>query len=280
MMESQTAMAQNGSAETTADDNDRWITRKKFECRWLPHGAYTLIPTTLATLAWIASLSQDGCDYARLEGSSVIELTGGEESPWLEVGMSAFRMPQYEVTSDKYIIDYKEDCISYGDVKLGVAFEAARIFAFTALVFGGGGALFLWFSSCFVFGPGSWKWAGYEVAIAAFFQVLAFCWYDNDICKKSGNTCTPHYGSNSDIIAFVFWLCAAGLIFRKYPEPTEKVSNRQGSDGGAPTEPQVEGLELPVAGSTNVQRMELANDPGANAIQKNVKASEEDAEII
>lgn len=227
------------------------------------------MPTTLATLAWIASLSQDGCDYARVEGAVVQDLAFISDAPWIEVGMSAYRIPQYETTEEKWFIDYKEDCIGYGSYSVGFAFEAARIFSFLALVFGGGGALFLWFSSCFVFGPSTWKWAGYEVAAAVFFQLLAFSWYGSNLCKN-GNSCSPHYGSNSDIIALIFWSCAAVLIFRKYPTPVPK-------EGEEVDNVNVGDLELPMEGQSNVARMELANDPGT---QKNVKATEDDAEII
>ena len=123
-----------------------------------------------------------------------------------------------------------------------------------------------------MFGPSTWRWAGYEVATAAFFQVLAFSWYGSNLCKN-GSSCKPHHGSNSDIIALMFWLCAAVLIFRKYPLPVSKNADDEQNS----SEIVAGDLELPVEGQSNVQRMELANDPGSPKI---VKATEEDAEII
>jgi len=246
--------------------------------RMLPHGAYTLIPTTLATLAWIASLSQDGCDYARLEGPIVGDLTGNlEDIPFLEVGMKAFRIPKYDVNAGKFEIVYAEDCMGYGDYEVGFAFEMARVFAFLALVFGGGGALFLWFSSCFVFGPSTWKWAGYEVAIATFFQILAFCWFGSDLCKNGG-TCTAHYGAHSDIIALIFWCISAVLIFRRYPSPLINEADDV-VDIPPPTGTVLNAdLELPVAGDANVTLPASSNNVAAPVT--NVKATEDDAEII
>lgn len=262
-----------------ADERSSGLTMGKYECRLLPHGAYTLVPTTFATLAWIASLSQDGCDYARLSGKNVEALTGQDIFPYLEVGMSAYRIPKWDPADESWSINYHDECESYDDFKVGAAFELARIFAFLALVFGGGGALFLWFSSCFVFGPSTWRWAGYEVALASFFQILAFSWFGSDLCSGD-SSCTMHYGSNSDIIALMFWFCSAVLIFRKYPTPTPKTSGNQNANGGT-TE---DGLELPIAGDANVVVESNDSNPAlqrdAPEIKLDVKAAEEDAEII
>lgn len=205
------------------------------------------------------------------------KLTGASGYPYLEVGMSAYRIPVWDPVEASWSINYHDDCISYGEFEVGAVFELSRIFAFLALVFGGGGALFLWFSSCFVFGPSTWRWAGYEVALASLFQILAFSWFGSSLCGGD-NSCTMHYGSNSDIIALIFWFCSAVLIFRKYPTPTPK--------NGAPVvtnaNDDTSELELPIAGDANVVVESNDSNPALNApdINRNVKAAQEDAEII
>lgn len=190
-------------------------------CRLLPHGGYTLIPATLSTMAWIASLSQDGCDYARLSGSSVVALTNSDTIPFLEVGFNGYRNPDYDPTKGEWKVDYTSNCNEYDGVDIDISWRLAQAFAFVALVFGGGAALFLWFSSCFVFGPGTWRWAGYEVLAASLFQAASFIWFNNAMCK-SGNNCGLFFGSKADIVAASFWFASAIFIFVRYPIPGDK----------------------------------------------------------
>jgi len=187
--------------------------------RLLPHGGYTLIPAVLSTVAWLSSLSQDGCDYARLTGFIVAEATQSTAVEFLEVGLTAYREPVLE--GDEWHIQYTGTCLAYDETifKQDVYWTAAKAFAFIALVLGGGGALFLWFSSCFVFSRGTWKWAGYEVLLASIFQLLSFLWFATAICNTGDSQCTPSYGSKADIAAAGLWLTSALTIFCRYPVP-------------------------------------------------------------
>jgi hypothetical protein len=69
----------------------------------------------------------------------------------------------------------------------GVRFPSLLFFAFLALVLGGGGALFVWCSTCFVFSKGTWRWTGYELLLASLCQAMTFVWFGTQIC--TWNTC-------------------------------------------------------------------------------------------
>lgn len=194
--------------------------------RLLPHGGYTLIPAVLSTVAWLASLSQDGCDYARLEGYVVASVTKSTSVEFLEVGFAAYREPVLE--GEEWKIQYTGTCLAFDENFIQDAYwMAAKAFAFLALVLGGGGALFLWFSSCFVFSRGTWKWAGYEVLLASISQLLSFLWFATSICNTGDSTCAPSYGSKADIAAAALWLIAAVSIFCKYPSPKQPHEEEQ-----------------------------------------------------
>lgn len=192
-------------------------------CTLLPHGGYALIPTVLTTCAWLSSIFQDGCDYAIVNGPIVQTMTGDENLPWLEVGFAAFRKPRFDDESQTWAVTYSGSCVDYNPDRLEFdpAWKAAKGFAFLALVLGGGGALFLWFSACCVFSKATWRWAGYEVLLAGTFQTMAFMWYGNDLCQHR-NSCTFGWGSKADVVASVFWCLAALSIFCKYPIPRSK----------------------------------------------------------
>lgn len=81
--------------------------------RLLPHGGYTLIPATLSTVAWLASLSQDGCDYAKMTGFFVAEATQSASVEFLEVGFTAYRQPVLE--GDDWKIQRTGECLAYDE---------------------------------------------------------------------------------------------------------------------------------------------------------------------
>jgi hypothetical protein len=229
-------------------------------------------------VAWLASLAEDGCEYAKVSGgpdsilgSNGFNVLDGVDNPppLLEIGFSGWRHPiYYPDESDEgqglgvWKANVSGSCLMFptvtvdrtnsetGDIDITTLFspdmlmdtswQTSKIFAFLSLVFGGGGALFLWFSSCFVFGPGSWRIAGYELLLAFVFQSLAFVWFNTSICSGSAtsasatasatlttynnnncnNTCSLFVGSRTDIMATVFWLVSAISIFYKYPTPS------------------------------------------------------------
>lgn len=193
--------------------------------RVLPHGKYSLMPAVLTTVAWLASLFQDKCDFGRVTGDIVATLSGADDTPFLEFGFAAYREPIFDGNTGKWHVVYTGKCLEYpeGDdiVDQDVSWNAAKICAFFASVLGGGGTFFLWFSTCCIFGRATWRLAGYEVLLAAIFQSLAFLWFTTDMCQDPGNDCSLFWGSNADIVATCFFSLAALLIFCYYPVPKE-----------------------------------------------------------
>eukprot|EP00579_Thalassiosira_antarctica_P014966 CAMPEP_0201934242 /NCGR_PEP_ID=MMETSP0903-20130614/33229_1 /ASSEMBLY_ACC=CAM_ASM_000552 /TAXON_ID=420261 /ORGANISM="Thalassiosira antarctica, Strain CCMP982" /LENGTH=89 /DNA_ID=CAMNT_0048474407 /DNA_START=114 /DNA_END=379 /DNA_ORIENTATION=+ len=66
-----------------------------FNCRMMPHGGPVLFPIVLTTLGLCAILADDGCDYARLRGAAVEMLTGSSVVPYVDCGLSAYRIPGF-----------------------------------------------------------------------------------------------------------------------------------------------------------------------------------------
>lgn len=210
---------------TTINDNER---TPRTPCTCLPHGFYTLIPITLSFAAWVASLSQDGCDFATVSGPIISQLMVDEEKsnsvPYLEFGFNGYRIPMLDSENDgeQWYIDYTSKCHDYGEdfVVRDIYWEISRAFSFLSLVLGGGGAIFLWFSGCFIFSPATWRWTGYEILVAAMFQLGSFLWFQTTVCQDNpDNMCQLRFGSKSDIVAITFWLISAFAILIKYPSP-------------------------------------------------------------
>jgi hypothetical protein len=193
-------------------------------CRMLPHGSYSLIPAILSSMAWLASLFQDGCDFSKLTGPTVQQLAINPKVPWLEVGLAAYREPYLNTQSGNWEVVYSGACFAYpddGSVNRDTVWNAARAFDFVALVLGGGGCFFLWFATCCVFSRVTWRWAGYEVLLAAVAQCLSFLWFNTSLCHTEGNTCELFWGSKADIVSAVFWTVAAVSVFCHYPVPRD-----------------------------------------------------------
>ena len=185
----------------------------------LPHGWYSLGPPVLATMAWVSSLFQDGCDYAILRGDDVVQAYAAA-APFLEVGFDAYRIPEYDPDTNSWKIRYTGQCLDYPDTPVDIDSDpywtAAKFLDFMSAVLGGAGAFFLWFATCCVFSPGTWRWTGYEVGAAALCQWLTFLWFRNELCTTAGS-CSMSWGAKMDIVAGTFWAVAAILILAHYP---------------------------------------------------------------
>jgi len=191
-------------------------------CFKLPHGGYSLVPAVLTTMGWLAGLFQDGCDYSRLTGD-IVEQLATNGAPWVEVGYAAYREPKLNTEEGTYEVAYTGACERYPEdvVEQDAYWKASKGFAFLALVLGGAGTFFLWFSTCCVFSRGTWRLVGYEVLLAAFFQALSFLWFKTAMCQE--NTCSLFWGSKTDIVATSLWATAALCIFCYYPKPKDMV---------------------------------------------------------
>jgi hypothetical protein len=181
-------------------------------------------------MAWLASLFQDGCDFSKLTGPTVQDLAVNPSVPWLEVGFSAFREPYLNTQSGNWEVVYTGPCFAYpddGTVSQDTFWNVSRAFDFLALVLGGAGCFFLWFTSCCVFSRGTWRWTGYELLLASIFQSLSFLWFKTSLCHAPGNSCGLFWGSKADIVSAVLWMVAAFSIFCRYPVPRDQ----RGGDG-------------------------------------------------
>lgn len=199
-------------------------------CFLLPHGSYSLFVSTLCTLGWLASLFQDGCDYAHVRGPVVklLMVNATQIPPWLEFGIGAYRAPTYN--NKEWTTSFGGSCSLYPQEFMDEAWTTSRVFSFLALVLGGGGTLFLWCSTCFIFGRGTWRWTGYEILLASSCQGLSFVWFMTDICQW--NQCSLFWGSKADIAACVLWLVGGVLVICRYPQPDEwQDDNETGAPG-------------------------------------------------
>jgi hypothetical protein len=190
-------------------------------CSPLPHGIYSLMTAMLTTMGWIAALFENSCNFALIAGDIVNEVSV-QEVPFLQFGVQAYRAPQFNVDTTSWHTTRTGQCISYPtNVNIDLIWKISNAFTFAGLVLGGGATFYLWISTFCRFSRGSWRCAGYEVAAACFFQSLSFVWFATDVCTR--NHCMLSYGSKADIVAAVFWLLAAILIFTYYPKPKELI---------------------------------------------------------
>jgi len=206
-------------------------------CLLLPHGLYSLVITILVTTGWLAALFEDGCNYAKLSGDLISDLALSPDTPYVEVGLQAYRMPALNLQAEDWDPVFVGQCVAYPTtVTQDTPWNLAKGFSFLALVLGGGATFYLWISTCCRFSRGSWRWAGYEVAAACLFQLLSFVWFLTAMCQT--NTCELFYGSKADIASSLLWLLAAVLIFCHYPAPKEMVEgdgvlNTSSGSGGS-----------------------------------------------
>jgi hypothetical protein len=251
----------------------------------LPHGAYSLIPAVLTTMGWLASLFQDGCDFSRLSGTLVSEIASDSKAPWLEVGFAMYREPLYDPQTNQWNLVYSGQCLQYpGAVDIDGVWKISKGFAFLALVLGGGGTIFLWFSTCCVFSRGSWQWAGFEVMFACLFQALAFSWFRTSMCQE--NQCDLSWGSKGDIVATMLWFVSVIFVFAYYPQPKEYLDgdglmvdgaeNASGpsmtiESGGSSAEP-----ELRIS-TLSMEDIDFSNEPMA---QRSGQDSRQNAELL
>eukprot|EP00542_Grammatophora_oceanica_P017329 CAMPEP_0194048474 /NCGR_PEP_ID=MMETSP0009_2-20130614/27396_1 /TAXON_ID=210454 /ORGANISM="Grammatophora oceanica, Strain CCMP 410" /LENGTH=233 /DNA_ID=CAMNT_0038694339 /DNA_START=191 /DNA_END=892 /DNA_ORIENTATION=- len=222
-------------------------------------------------MAWMASVSQDGCDYSRVAGPAIQDLTNTITLPWIEVGFIAYRVPTYSAEDEVWFIDYNVGCVALEDSMVDGYWKAAKGFAFMALVLGGSGALFTWFSSCFIFSPATWRWAAYQILTASICQCLAFMWFATSFCKS--NSCDMFYGSKADILSAVLWLASAVMMIARYPSP------RKYNDDGSEIETAEEEVvpELPVDGDATARISTTTDDSTASTNGDSSTSSQKDA---
>ncbi len=218
----------------------------------LPHGGYTLIPATIATMAWMTSLSLDGCDYARLTGRSVEKITHSNIYPYIEIGYHSYRVPSFYTAFESWEVRFTDPCIPFDidfstsswslsnsqelltdgankqeindneiiDPTLGIFWSIGRMGHNIATIVGGGSALFLWVPCiCLSYTERTWRIGGLLLIIAAFFQLFSMVWFFNTLCMTRGSSCHFYYGSYASFASFGLYVIGFISVFWKYPSP-------------------------------------------------------------
>jgi len=189
----------------------------------LPHGGYPLLPATLSSMAWIASLSQDGCDYAKLSGSAAFGLTNTESIPWVAVGFNSYRIPEFYANEWQFY--YSNDCIPFPSQtdngwNSDSFWQFGSVMSTISTIIGGGGCLFLWTVALgLVVSKRTWRWGGIKFMIASACNILSFFWFANRQCVEEGSECSLLYGSKANTASLFFYAAASFSILTKYPDP-------------------------------------------------------------
>eukprot|EP00984_Skeletonema_dohrnii_P030101 scaffold21263_cov122-Skeletonema_dohrnii-CCMP3373.AAC.2 len=92
------------------------------------------MPTLLATIGWLATLTEDGCNYAIIEGAIVTEMTTNPDMPFLEVGLNRYR--EASLNDDgTWAIDYYQLCKYYNEdiVNIDGVWKFSKVMSFLAL---------------------------------------------------------------------------------------------------------------------------------------------------
>lgn len=220
-----------------------------FNCRTMPHGGTVLVPIVLVTLALCASLADDGCDYARLRGAAVEMLTGSSAVPFVDCGMTAYRIPGFYPVENTWRVVYTDECMPYEYMNLlaDTSWVAAEWLRFLSLVVGGTTTMFLWTSTCLTLRPNYWQAAGIGSAVACLCQMCSFVWFYTKLCHTSTTNfmdfeagrevemssklastvtteCSLFFGSKCVITSCVLWaVSSAVILLREYPLPVPKL---------------------------------------------------------
>jgi len=217
-------------------------------------GGFPLIPATLATMAWMTSLSLDGCDFSRLTGPAVTTLTESTIYPFVEVGFNSYRVPSFYASIESWESRYSDPCVPYSYLNLssnmrttdqeqlsaeqgqgpyeiqedinyfnpteGFFWSLGAMSHTIATIIGGSAALFLWVPCLFmVYTERAWRIGGLQLILASFFHLCSLVWFFNQLCMEKGSTCHWYYGSYSCIASFTLYVLSSTLVFLKYPNP-------------------------------------------------------------
>ena len=205
-----------------------------------PHGGFSLLVATLSSMAYLTTVSHDGCDFARITGPPTIALTAPYEYPFVELGFNSFRTPVFYEELNEWQIRYSDKCRSYDSIasiantseenekgdngktkwKFDIFWKFGHIAHQIGLILGGSACLFLWTTAiCIPITELNWKLLGLQIGIAALFHLGSFLWFFNDLCFQEGGECHWFYGSNTSIGSLVLYLFSSICILCKYPEP-------------------------------------------------------------
>ena len=206
----------------------------------------------LLTMAWMTSLSLDGCDYVRLTGPAVETLTKSKIYPYAEIGFHSYRVPTFFSEYQSWEIRFSDPCVRYDlfdmssssttttlieekggntiatvmgderfiDPTVGFFWSLGKMSHQLAIIMGGTAALFLWVPCiCLSYSERTWKIGGMILLLAAFFHFFSMIWFFNILCMERGSKCHWFYGSYSTLASFVLYMISFACVFIKYPKP-------------------------------------------------------------
>ena len=216
-----------------------------FNLRMMPHGGAILLPIIMVTTGWVSALTHDGCDYAKLTGPAVEILTGSSSIPFIHIGMSAYRVPQFYPASNSWRVAYSSDCRPYTHPSIieDKAWVASEWLYFSSIVVGGTVMMFLWSGTCLTLRKNYWRSIGVGALIACFLQIFSFVFFSTRLChtttktfldfeagreielsETSASSCSLFFASKCAIASICLWLAAGLLIlFGEYPRPVPKL---------------------------------------------------------
>ncbi|KAL3770275.1 hypothetical protein ACHAW5_003412 [Stephanodiscus triporus] len=277
-----------------------------FNCRLMPHGAIILVPAVCATMGLCASLADDGCDYARLHGSAVEMLTGSNIVPYVDCGMSAYRIPGYYPAENSWRVVYTEECQSYANMDLlaDTSWVAAEWLRFMGLVVGMTTSMFMWTATFLTLRPNYWRASGFGAATACLCQVCSFVWFYTKMCHttttnfddfsagregemNAGNfredyhpsTCSLFFGSRCSIASSFLWAAAAALVLlREYPMPVPRLIAYDEKILMMP--PSASGQKQPARGGGGDRGMKVRNKSLTKSQQSSQSSSQRSLKIV
>lgn len=173
-------------------------------------------------------------------------LTGSSIVPFIDSGMSAYRIPGYYPAEKSWRVVYSDECqpYQYFDIVADTSWLAAKYLRFLASVLGGATTLFLWTSTCLILQPIYWRAAGIGTLLACMCQMSSFIWFYTKICHTTAtsyqdfeagievklnpriqypSSCTLFFGSKCAIASCILWGVASAIILLRYPPPIPKL---------------------------------------------------------
>eukprot|EP00956_Cyclotella_meneghiniana_P021314 scaffold38698_cov73-Cyclotella_meneghiniana.AAC.1 len=187
-----------------------------YNIRLMPHGGSLLFPAILTTMAWLSSISTNGCDYSRFTGPGVEILTGSSLVPFIYLGMDAYVIPEFYPKSNLWMVSVESECVPYQYMLEDSSWTAGKRFDFLSLWSGGASAMILWMGTFLVLSPRQWK------AVEEFQSQDSVG--DTTTAESSLSSCSLFYGSRCSIASIFLYLMASFVIlFREYPTPDAKL---------------------------------------------------------
>jgi hypothetical protein len=195
-------------------------------------------------MAFWSLLVQDGCDYAQLHGSDMVETVSGlSVYPFLELGRRGYRPPMYDTTQHAWVMVYTQQCTLYGNSSninnndaslVDTALKFSKWCTLLSFVFGGSVTLFLWCMTVLTYSIRTWRFCGIWMILALLFRCGSFFFFRTHMCTyPTSSSCQWFYGAQMDVAGILAMLIAIIAIFAYYPNPpgSKKSSNSARGDG-------------------------------------------------